>query len=116
MRRIIWALVLTLAACTSAEDKARQREQAVIEQARADSASEADFLSDSLALATSITLDSIRDLRIRDVRDTDDDGNEFMLPRHEAVGTTGLVCAVNTDRYLQLVRGDTLRCQWGPVE
>ena len=116
MRRMTLALVLTLAACTSAEEKARQREQAMMEQARADAATEADFIADSLALAASITLDTVRDVRIRDVRTVDDDGDEYLSPRHEAVGTTGQVCAVTSTRYGQLVRGDTLRCQWGPPE
>ncbi len=116
MRRTTLALMLTLAACTSAEEKARQREQDMMEQARADSAAEADFIADSLALAGSITLDSIRDVRIRDVKTVDDNGYEYLSPRHEAVGTTGQVCAVTSTRYFQLVRGDTLRCQWGPPE
>jgi hypothetical protein len=116
MRRTTLALMLTLAACTSAEEKAREREKAMIEAARADAAEEAAFVADSIALTASITVDSIRDLRIRDVKTVDDNGYEYLAPRHEAIGTAGQVCAVTTTRYFQLVRGDTLRCQWGPPE
>lgn len=114
MRRVLCLALLTCTACTSAEDKARAREQQMIEQARADSAAEADFVADSVALANSITVDSIRELRMRDVREIDDDGNEVLTRRYEAVGTHDMVCAVETTRYALLVRGDTLRCQWGP--
>jgi len=114
MRRTTLALVLSLAACTSDEEKAREREQLMMVQARADSAAEADFLADSVALASSISLDSIRDLRVREVKTVDDNGYEYLTPRHEAIGAAGLVCAVTIERYIQLVRGDTLRCQWGP--
>ncbi len=116
MRHAGWLLLLGLTACTSSEEKARQRELQMIAQAQADSAAEADFISDSLALDSTVTLDSIRELRIRDVTDTDDDGNTFTLPRHEAIGAKGQLCAVTTERYMQLAPGDTLRCQWGPPE
>lgn len=86
----------------------------MIAQALADSAAESDFVADSLALAASITVDTIRELRIRDVNVVDDDGNEFIAPAREAIGTTGLVCALTVDRFFLLNRGDTLSCQWGP--
>jgi len=114
MRHLTWLLVLVLAGCTSAEEKAREREQEMIGQAQADSAAEADFVADSLALAASITVDTIRELRIRDVQSVDDNGYEFALPAHEAIGTTGQVCALTVERYIPLIRGDTLSCQWGP--
>ena len=116
MRHVTWLLVLGLAACTSAEEKARVREQAMIAQAQADSAAETDFVADSLALAASVTLDTIRDLRIRDVKNVDDNGYEYTASAHEAIGTAGFVCALTVERYVPLTRGDTLRCQWGPAE
>ncbi len=115
-RFITLAMLLGLTSCTSAEEKARQREQAMMEQARADSAAEADFIADSTTLASTITVDSIRELRIRDVSLSDEDGNEIMSRRHEAVGRFGLVCGVDMDRYATLIVGDTLRCQWGPAQ
>ena len=116
MGRITWLLVLVLAACTSAEDKAHERDRQMIAQAQADSAAEADFIADSLALAASITVDTVRELQSRDVTIVDDNGDEFLAPAREAIGTTGLVCALSVDRFVQLNRGDTLSCQWGPPE
>jgi hypothetical protein len=117
MRRVTWLLLLLgLAGCTSAEEKARAREQEMVAQAQADSAAEADFVADSLALAASITLDTIRELRILDVKRVDDNGYEFTQPAHQAIGTTGQVCALTVERYIPLIRGDTLSCQWGPPE
>jgi len=116
VRHVTWTLVLALAACTSAEERARERDRQMIAQAQADSAAEADFVADSQALAASITVDTIRELRIRDVKSVDDNGYEFLTPAREAIGTAGLVCALSVDRFVQLNRGDTLSCQWGPLE
>ncbi|HYW49343.1 MAG TPA: hypothetical protein VE861_01985 [Gemmatimonadaceae bacterium] len=115
MRRTPWlALLVALAACSSAEEKQQERERRMIEQALADSAAEADFLADSLALAASITVDTIRLLRLRDVATTDEDGNPLTLAQAEAVAANGQVCALTRNRYVELITGDTLTCQWGP--
>jgi hypothetical protein len=111
--RCLVAAVL-LVACTNAEEKARERESAMIEQAKADSAAEADFIGDSVRIAASIVLDTIRDLRVREISDVDDDGETFQTTVHEAVAASGQVCALTTEKYLATVRGDTLTCQWGP--
>jgi len=116
VRPVRCLLVLALTACTSAEQKARERETQMIAQAQADSTAEAEFVADSLALDSTVTLDSIRELRIREVTTTDDNGYAFTLPRHEAIGAMGQTCALTSERYAQLVPGDTLRCQWGPPE
>ncbi len=113
MRTVIGAvLVLSLAACTSAEEKAQQRELAMIEAAKADSVSEAEFVEDSVKLAASITVDTVRTLRIVDQRSADDDGTFDTI--HQAVSPTGLLCAVTVEKYRVLVVGDTLSCQWAP--
>lgn len=113
MRTLIWlVLVLSAAACTSAEEKAQQRELAMIEAAKADSAGEAEFAEDSVKLAASITLDTVRALRIVDQRSPDDDGTFDTI--HQAVSATGLLCAITVDKYRLLVVGDTLSCQWAP--
>lgn len=118
MRHVLW-LVLALAACTSAEEAKRQRELAMIAQATADSVAEAEFVVDSIALAASITVDTIADVRIRSVAvpsDDGDDGGDGPTLRHEAVAPGGKVCAVTPTRYVTLIRGDTLSCQWGAPE
>lgn len=108
------ALLMALAACTSAAEKQQERERQMIEQAQADSAAEADFLADSLALATSITVDTIRSLRLRDIPAANEDGDPLTLVQAEAVAANGQVCALSRERYTMLVTGDTLTCQWGP--
>lgn len=115
MRHAVW-LVLALAACTSAEEKQRERERLMIEQARADSAAEAEFLADSLALAASVTMDTVGILRLRDLHTTDDDGNTLTTAVHEAVAPNGQVCALTPEKYAMLFKGDTLSCQWGPAQ
>lgn len=114
-RRAIW-LVLALAACTSAEEQARQREAAMIAQAQADSVAEADFVADSLALAASITVDTIRELRRRNTETISDDGEDAAVAIFQAVSPKGQVCALTAVRYQALAIGDTLSCQWGPPE
>ncbi len=114
-RRAIW-LVLALAACTSPEEQARQREAAMIAQAQADSVAEADFVADSLALAASITVDTIRELRRRNTETISDDGEDAAVAIFQAVSPKGQVCALTAVRYQALAIGDTLSCQWGPPE
>ncbi|MES3035995.1 MAG: hypothetical protein V4813_18470 [Gemmatimonadota bacterium] len=115
MRHLTW-LVLALTACTSAEEKARQHEAAMIAQAQADSAAEADFVADSLALAASITVDTVRQLRQQNTETISDDGEEAAVAIFQAVSPRGHVCAVTAVRYQALAIGDTLTCQWGPPE
>lgn len=115
MRRLIW-LALALAACTSDADKAREREAAMIEQATADAAAELVFMEDSLKLAASITIDTVRKVERRDRYSTSDDDDDTSGPRFEAVAANGQVCLVTPARFTTLVVGDTLSCQWGPRE
>lgn len=115
MRHAIW-LVLALAACTSAAEKQQKRERLMIEQARADSAAEADFIADSMALAASITTDTITILRMRDTHYADDEGNTVTSAVREAVARNGQVCVLAADRYAFAIMGDTLTCQWGPAQ
>ena len=115
MRPVMW-LVLALAGCTSAEEKARQREAQMIAQARADSAAEADFVADSLALAASITVDTIRALRRQNTETISSDAADASVAIFQAVSPKGQVCALTAVRYQALAIGDTLTCQWGPPE
>lgn len=109
MRKVLW-LVLVLAACTSAEEKARTRELAMIEQAKADSVSEAEFVEDSLKLASSITLDTVKELRVRDQRSAEDDTAIETI--RQAISPTGQACLLTFERYRTIAVGDTLSCQW----
>jgi hypothetical protein len=109
MKKTFW-LVFMLAACTSAEEKARAREQAMIEQAKADSVAEAEFVEDSSRLAASISVDTIREVRTRDQR-TEDDGVETA---YLAISPKGQACLLTFEKYRTAVVGDTLSCQWTP--
>jgi hypothetical protein len=105
-------LVLALVACTSAEEKARAREQAMIAQAQADSAAEAEFAEDSQKLASSITVDTVKSLTIRDQRSPDD--YESIESVHLAIAPNGHTCRLTFERYKTIAVGDTLSCQWSP--
>lgn len=111
MRMITW-LVLALAACTSAEERAKEREQAMIDQAKADSASEAEFVEDSIRLAASITVDTVASLRVLDRTSPDD--SDVMETLYQARSPSGQVCLLEFTKYRQLAVGDTLACQWAP--
>lgn len=113
MRKMIW-LVLALAACTSAEEQAREREMAMIEAAKADSIAEAEFVEDSLKLAASISLDTIVALRVRDQQASDDP--DYIETVHLAVTRAGQTCQLDFEKYKLVAVGDTLTCQWGPPE
>lgn len=86
------------------------------ELAQADSAAEADFVADSAALAASIALDTIADLVTGSAPVVDDNGYESRRTSWNVVGRSRGICLVDSTRYLALVRGDTLSCQWGPPQ
>jgi len=115
MRRLLW-IAFALAACTSDEEKAKQRDAAMIEQAKADAAAEAEFADDSVTLAASITVDTVRGLERRDSYTTSDEDDDTSGPRFEAIAANGQVCLLTPTRFTALVVGDTLSCQWGPRE
>ncbi len=110
---VVIVLVLALAACTSADEQARQRDSAMIAQAIADSVAEHEFIEDSSKLAASITLDTVASRRIRNQQAADD--ADLMELVHEVVSPRGLVCALTVPRYERVVVGDTLSCQWAPA-
>lgn len=109
-------LVLALAACTSAEEKARERELAMIEAAQADSIAEAQFVEDSLELAKSITSDTVSELVVRVEQVADADGDERPARVFLALARNRTRCHLDSTRYMTLAVGDTLSCQWGPPE
>ncbi len=118
--RLVPALLVPLflvAACTSAEEKAKQREAEMIEQAKADSAAEADFVKDSITLAASITVDTITAVRTAEQRNVDDEGNEYSETVQQAVSPTGHTCILTLEKARSVIVGDTISCQWsgGPV-
>ena len=55
---VVFALLL-VGACTSAEERARQAEEAMVAQAKSEAAAESLFVQDSLKLQASITMDTI---------------------------------------------------------
>lgn len=106
-------LMLALTACTSAEQKVRQRDSAMVAQAIADSVAEQEFVEDSSKLAASITLDTVKELRLRDQRSPNDDS--VIETIHQAVSPTGQFCTLTFEKYKLVAVGDTLSCQWAPA-
>jgi hypothetical protein len=106
------AVLLTLSACKSAAEKERLRDSAMIEAAKADAADEADFVTDSVALAASITMDTVRSVRSLVRNETDDDGNVDAVTVYQALAGNGHACELTTEKYHATVVGDTLSCQW----
>jgi hypothetical protein len=107
---ILLVLALVTGACTSAEEKARQREAAMIGQAIADSVAELEFMEDSTALAASITVDTVASMRTIDAPVVD--GDAPRMPLHQAVSPRGQVCTITVEKSIKLAPGDTLSCQW----
>ncbi|MBC7840732.1 MAG: hypothetical protein H7099_00370 [Gemmatimonadaceae bacterium] len=111
MRTFIWLLV-ALGACTSAADKERERDEAMVAQAKADAAAEAAFVADSLALAASITVDTVKEVRLMSdsIWIADNDPQSGVV--HAAISPGGRRCLLSDEKWPTLVVGDTLSCQW----
>jgi hypothetical protein len=107
-------VLLASLACTSEEEQQRRREAAMIEQAKLDAAAEADFAKDSLALAASITVDTVAELQALPQNGIDENGNTFTDRSHAAIARSGARCLLQLPRYNELAVGDTLSCQWEP--
>ena len=104
--------LLTLGACTSAEEKQRRATAAMVAQAKADAAAESTFVQDSLKLMTSITVDTIEIVVPVPRGATDADGNSWADTIYKAITRTGASCVVDSVKFKQLTAGDTLSCQW----
>ncbi len=114
MRRLtLTVLALAIAACTSAEEKTRQRDAAMVAQAIADSVAEHEFIEDSSKLAASITVDTVKELRLRDQRSLDDE--RVIETIQQAVSSNGQFCTLTVEKYRRVAVGDTLSCQWAPA-
>lgn len=111
MRRYVWLLV-ALTACTSTAEKERLRDSAMVEQAKADAAAEAEFVADSVKLAASITVDTVKEVRVMSdsVFVADNDPQSVLV--HAAISPSGLRCLLSEEKWPTLVVGDTLSCQW----
>ncbi len=86
----------------------------MIEQAKLDAAAEADFTKDSLALAASITVDTIAELHATPQTGTDENGNTFTYTSYSVLARSGARCLLQLPRYNEVAVGDTLSCQWEP--
>jgi hypothetical protein len=105
-------LAFLLAGCKSAAEKAHIRDSLMIVQAKEDAAAEAEFVQDSVKLAASITVDTVRE--VRSVQDTMPDADSVMqvVPAVIALSPTGTRCTLTIERSRTIVPGDTLSCQW----
>ena len=111
MKRLLFVALL-LAGCKSAAEKAHIRDSLMIEQAKEDAAAEAEFVQDSVKLAASITVDTVKE--VRSVQDTVPDADSVLqiVPAAIALSPTGMRCTLTTERSRTIVPGDTLSCQW----
>jgi hypothetical protein len=108
-------LMAAFAACASAEEKQRRLDSVMIEEAKADAQAEREFLEDSTALAQTITVDTIRELRVESIEARDDVGDVFITPSYRAIAPNGAKCVLRSERFNELHQGDTLSCQWAMV-
>ena len=111
-RWIIPAALLCVAACTSAAEKQRKREEQMIAQAKEDAEAEAEFVADSLKLAASITVDTVRETRAGQDTVPDDDSVPQLVQAYIALSPSGTRCTLTPEKFRTLVVGDTLSCQW----
>jgi hypothetical protein len=115
MRRAI-CLLLVLAACTSAEEKERQRDSAMVEQAKADAAAESEFVADSVKLAASITIDTLKEVRVMQDSAWTAGDNQPATVSHVGISPAGHRCLLSEEKAKAVVVGDTLTCQWTPAQ
>lgn len=108
--------LLAVGACTSAEEKQRRLEEAMVRAAKADAADESTFVADSVAVLQSITMDTVVELQMRVVEGSAEDTETQYVTRYLALSPRGNRCLLDSLKYQTLVRGDTLSCQWGPPE
>jgi hypothetical protein len=108
----MWCVVVSLSACASPEEKQRRLDSAMVEQAKLDAQDEAEFVEDSVKLASSITVDTIYDIRTVPTVGRDADGREFTYDVYTVTARNNQRCLVEPARFTTLVRGDTLSCQW----
>lgn len=108
-------LLPALNACVSADEKERRATAAMVEQARADAAAESVFVHDSLALAASITVDTVDRVELVPRHATDEDGNAWADTIYRAIALRGTTCVVDSLKSKTLLKGDTLSCQWEKV-
>ena len=100
--------------CTSDAERQRQRESQMIEQAKLDAAAESDFVKDSLALAASITVDTVAERQREAKRGIDESGNTFTYTVYSVVSRSGARCLLEPTHYDIVAVNDTLSCQWEP--
>ncbi len=84
----------------------------MIAQAKEDAAAETEFVEDSVKLAASITVDTVKETRA--VHDTvpDDDSEPQLVQAFVAFSPSGTRCTLTPEKFRTLVVGDTLSCQW----
>jgi hypothetical protein len=116
MRTVISLAMLALVACTSAEEKERRKQEAMIEAAKEDAAAESTFVADSIAVVQSITVDTAAMLTSTVVETVGDDGYPLRNLQYLAISPSRTRCLLDSARYVTLVQGDTLSCQWSAPE
>ncbi len=104
--------LLLVSACTSAEERTRKAEEAMVTQAKIEAAAESVFVQDSLKLQASITMDTIDVLVHTSQLFTSDNGATEVDNKYVVQTRLRASCEVDSIRYTRIVKGDTLSCQW----
>ena len=113
MRKQLLVLALLLVgACTSAEERAHQAEEAMVTQAKLEAAAESMFVQDSLKLQASIVMDTVDALVHTSQLFTNEDGATDVDNKYVVQTRLRAACEVDSVRYTRTVKGDTLSCQW----
>jgi len=111
-KQLLVGALLLGSACTSAEERARKTEEAMVTQAKIEAAAESAFVQDSLKLQASITMDTVDVLVRTSQLFTNDDGGTDTDYKYVVQTRLRASCEVDSVRYTRMVKGDTLSCQW----
>lgn len=112
---LVLTTMVSASACVPADEKERRRVAIMVEQAKADAVAESVFVQDSLALLSSITVDTVASVTLVQPGASDEEGNSWIDTIYQAIARRGTVCAIDSSRFATLTGGDTLSCQWEKV-
>lgn len=111
---LLLGAVLAVSACASDEEKARRAEEKMVELAKVDAQAESLFVHDSLAVAASITVDTVSSAGYFPAL-VNPDGDTLAPSQSLARSRSGATCMLDSATAMRVAPGDTLRCQWLPA-
>ena len=108
---LVAAVLPLVTACVNADEKARRDEEAMVALAREEMEAESLFVHDSVAIAASITLDTI-DVLERTLPMLNWERDTVAEAQFVARTRAGASCLLDSAHFARVAKGDTLRCQW----